>query len=107
MRQLKLDYYLSFFFRMCQVYHVIALSAIIGISLAFPDANNNGQDATQEPLVTLSLGKIKGSVLTTRLGKPIFAFRGIRYAKAPVEELRFKVCNIVDLDWRFSLPSIW
>lgn len=78
---------------MYQVYQIIALAAILGIALAFPDANNNGQDATKEPLVTLTLGKIRGSTLTTRLGKTIFSFRGIRYAKPPVEELRFKVCD--------------
>lgn len=75
---------------MCRVRHIIVLLTILSISLAFPEATN-GQDTTTEPLVTLTLGKIKGSTLTSRLGKPIFSFRGIRYAKAPVDELRFKV----------------
>ncbi|CAH1102056.1 unnamed protein product [Psylliodes chrysocephalus] len=43
-----------------------------------------------EPLVTISLGQIKGSIITSRLAKPIYSFRGIRYARAPVNELRFK-----------------
>ncbi|XP_064213592.1 esterase FE4 [Tribolium castaneum] len=45
---------------------------------------------SQSVEVTTSLGKILGSTHTTRLGKTIFAFRGIRYAKAPTNELRFK-----------------
>jgi carboxylesterase type B len=35
-------------------------------------------------------GEIEGSTLTSRLGKTIYSFRGIRYAKAPINELRFK-----------------
>ncbi|KAF2886687.1 hypothetical protein ILUMI_19486 [Ignelater luminosus] len=44
----------------------------------------------KNPIVTTSLGKVKGAILTTLLGKPIYSFRGIRYAKPPVDELRFK-----------------
>jgi carboxylesterase type B len=40
--------------------------------------------------VTTPSGKIEGSTLTSRLGKTIYSFRGIRYAKAPISELRFK-----------------
>lgn len=75
--------------------YYIVLASVLGVCLAFPDANNNAQEVNKEPLVTLPLGKIKGSLLTSRLGKPIFSFRGIRYAKAPVEELRFKVFNLI------------
>lgn len=71
--------------------HIIALATILGVSLAFPDANNNEHDTPNEPLVRISLGQIRGSTLTSRLGRTICSFRGIRYAKAPVEELRFKV----------------
>lgn len=70
--------------------HIIALTTILGISLALPDANNE-PNILKEPSVTLTLGQVKGSTLTSRLGKPIYSFRGIRYAKPPVGELRFKV----------------
>ncbi|KAJ3646360.1 hypothetical protein Zmor_023950 [Zophobas morio] len=40
--------------------------------------------------VSTPLGQIVGTTLTTRLGKTIYAFRGIRYGKPPVNELRFK-----------------
>ncbi|CAG9854756.1 unnamed protein product [Phyllotreta striolata] len=43
-----------------------------------------------EPLVSTPLGQIKGTVITSRLAKPIYSFRAIRYAKAPVDDLRFK-----------------
>jgi len=36
------------------------------------------------------LGEVQGSMLTSRQGKHIYAFRGIRYAKAPINELRFQ-----------------
>ncbi|KAG5884814.1 hypothetical protein JTB14_012022 [Gonioctena quinquepunctata] len=43
------------------------------------------------PVVTTSLGKIRGSSdFKTRLGKTIYAFRNIRYAKPPINELRFQ-----------------
>lgn len=48
---------------------------------------------TQAPRVTTPLGEIEGSILTTRLGKPIFSFRNIRYAKPPVGDLRFRVIS--------------
>ncbi|XP_056638299.1 juvenile hormone esterase-like [Diorhabda sublineata] len=43
-----------------------------------------------ELLINTPLGQIKGSVIHSRLGKQIFSFRGIRYAKPPINELRFK-----------------
>lgn len=46
------------------------------------------------PQVTTPLGNIKGSILTTVRGKPIYSFRGIRYAKPPIDELRFQVSSL-------------
>ncbi|KAK9883515.1 hypothetical protein WA026_001691 [Henosepilachna vigintioctopunctata] len=43
-----------------------------------------------KPLVSSPLGQYQGSVLTNSFGQSIFSFRGIRYAEAPVKELRFK-----------------
>lgn len=37
------------------------------------------------------LGKVRGSVMKTRLGREFRAFRGIPYAKPPINSLRFKV----------------
>ena len=58
--------------------------------LCSPLPYTNGE-ATVDPEAEISLGKIKGSILETRLGKPIYSFRGIKYAKPPTGEKRFKV----------------
>lgn len=73
-----------------------ALIIFLGYALAFPEPNERTKrSATENPIVTTPLGQIKGTVMTSRLGKPIYSFRGIRYAKAPVNELRFKVSNLM------------
>lgn len=43
------------------------------------------------PELSISLGKIKGSMMRTRLNKDIYAFRGLRYAESPVGKRRFEV----------------
>lgn len=48
-------------------------------------------DFYEEPIVLTGLGHVRGSVLRSRLGELFYAFRGIRYAKPPVDDLRFKV----------------
>lgn len=45
----------------------------------------------EKPIILTGLGYIQGSALRSRLGKLFYGFRGIRYAKAPVGDLRFKV----------------
>lgn len=45
----------------------------------------------ETPVVETSVGKVRGSVLESRLGDPFYAFRGIPYAQSPINELRFKV----------------
>ncbi|KAJ6649255.1 Juvenile hormone esterase [Pseudolycoriella hygida] len=47
-------------------------------------------DLYEEPVVLTGLGHVRGSVLRSRLGELFYAFRGIRYAKPPVDDLRFK-----------------
>lgn len=41
--------------------------------------------------VNTDKGSIRGRYLKSRLGRSFLAFRGIRYAEAPVDELRFQV----------------
>ncbi|XP_022222582.2 juvenile hormone esterase [Drosophila obscura] len=41
-------------------------------------------------VITTALGKIRGTILPSQSGRNFFAFRGIPYAKAPVERLRFR-----------------
>lgn len=45
----------------------------------------------EEPIVKTPLGLIKGSLMSTRLNKTIFAFRGVRYGKSTGGERRYKV----------------
>lgn len=67
------------------------LAALLALALAYPNPDGNAAPTDSEnPIVTAPLGQIQGTVIQSRLGKHIFSFRGIRYAKAPVEELRFQ-----------------
>jgi hypothetical protein len=61
------------------------------IFVVFLMTMNVHNSVLQEPVVDTDLGKIQGVVLTTLLEKSFYAFRGIRYGKAPIEELRFRV----------------
>lgn len=46
--------------------------------------------SNENPIIKTKLGSIKGKILASRLGEEFQAFRGIRYAKPPINELRFK-----------------
>ncbi|KAI4501643.1 hypothetical protein M0802_002978 [Mischocyttarus mexicanus] len=56
-------------------------------------------DSTPDnPVVEAPVGKIRGTILTSRLGKSIYSFRSVSYAKPPVGENRFKDAIPAD-DW--------
>ncbi|KOX76875.1 Esterase FE4 [Melipona quadrifasciata] len=57
------------------------------------------QTTEEQPLVTAPIGKIRGSILTSRLGRKIYSFRGIRYGEPPIGEQRFQP-PIPANDWR-------
>lgn len=44
---------------------------------------------TSGEIVDLDVGRIEGSVLTTRIGEPFHAFRRVPYAEPPIGSLRF------------------
>ena len=45
-----------------------------------------------DPLVVeTTYGKIRGSTVKSRLGKTIYSFRSVRFAKPPLGPLRFQV----------------
>ncbi|CAH0564912.1 unnamed protein product [Brassicogethes aeneus] len=51
----------------------------------------SGEEENANTIITTPMGKIEGSIpFQTRLGRDIFSFRGIRYAKAPIDDLRFQ-----------------
>jgi hypothetical protein len=62
--------------------HVVLLNLIVFVAC---------QD--ENPQVSTPLGDVLGSILTSRLNKTIYAFRGIRYAQPPVKDLRFQVSD--------------
>lgn len=47
--------------------------------------------ASQDYEFQIEDGKIRGTTMKTRFGQNFLAFRGIRYAEAPVGDLRFQV----------------
>lgn len=47
----------------------------------------------EDNILSLSQGKIKGSILKSRNGREFKAFQGIPYAKSPVGDLRLKVIS--------------
>ncbi|XP_030763816.1 esterase E4-like [Sitophilus oryzae] len=67
------------------------ISTLLALAVALPNPDTNATPKDGESLiVTTPLGQIQGSVIQSRLGKHIYSFRGIRYALAPVQELRFQ-----------------
>ncbi|XP_043523874.1 esterase E4-like isoform X1 [Frieseomelitta varia] len=57
------------------------------------------QSTEEQPLVTAPIGKIRGSIFTSRLGRKIYSFRGIRYGEPPIGEQRFQPPMPAN-DWR-------
>ncbi|CAD1469122.1 unnamed protein product, partial [Heterotrigona itama] len=57
------------------------------------------QSTEEQPLVTAPIGKIRGSIFTSRLGRKIYSFRGIRYGEPPIGQQRFQP-PIPANDWR-------
>lgn len=77
----------------------VPLHILLGIAVlcCATSALKASDSAAEAPIIVqTSLGRIRGSVLQSRLGVPFYAFRGIRYAKAPLAEHRFRVAEPVD-----------
>ncbi|KYM82670.1 Esterase FE4 [Atta colombica] len=71
---------------------VILFAACVAVVLA--DDNLTGE----EHEVTAPIGRIRGSMIISRLGKKIYSFRGVRYAEPPTGQQRFQVA-IPAADW--------
>lgn len=70
---------------------VLLISCIFGVS-----GESNADD--QFKIVKTTNGQIRGVRNTTLLnGVPFYAFKGIPYAKPPIDDLRFKVNFIFTL----------
>ncbi|BET01052.1 Carboxylesterase [Nesidiocoris tenuis] len=59
-------------------------------TLVFAFAEGARQSAATSPLVSAPAGKFSGYRMTSSQGRDFWAFSGIRYAKAPIGNLRFK-----------------
>ncbi|XP_014599187.1 PREDICTED: esterase E4-like [Polistes canadensis] len=71
---------------------VVALSTFFVLAIANDSTTNEGI------IVNAPVGKIRGTILTSRLGKEIYSFRNVIYAEPPVGEKRFKA-PIPVKDW--------
>lgn len=70
----------------------IILSLFIGSINCAPQTKITSKVITN-PIVITPLGTMRGTIFESRLGKTIYSFLGVPYAKPPVEELRFKVTS--------------
>ncbi|XP_011690504.1 PREDICTED: esterase FE4-like [Wasmannia auropunctata] len=69
---------------------VILLSVVVVL------ADDNLADEHYE--IVAPIGRIRGSTMTSRLGRKIYSFRGVRYAEPPTGQQRFQVA-IPAADW--------
>lgn len=69
----------------------ILLCFCLCFALALQGTRADVNVCEESAVVQTPLGEIRGSVLQSRLGNHFYAFRGIRYAQAPIGPLRFKV----------------
>ncbi|XP_043269298.1 uncharacterized protein [Venturia canescens] len=66
------------------------LVTFVLVTLTLPQ-DAAGNNIPVNPEVSTPLGRIKGSLMTSRLNQEIYAFRGIRYGEPPTGDLRFEV----------------
>lgn len=75
------------------------LALLACASTAIGEDNNTAEGLDRElsdMVLTTALGKIRGTLLPSQIGRNFYAFRGIPYAKPPVGALRFKPPEPVD-----------
>ena len=65
------------------------VAVVLGVVLNI-NIHSESKEVLDETVVEINLGKIKGSIFTTRLDKKFIGFRGIRYAEPPIDNLRFQ-----------------
>ncbi|XP_076396750.1 uncharacterized protein LOC100876166 [Megachile rotundata] len=74
-----------------QVFKMKGIFILFGIFVAINAQHTKGiSKANENPIVAAPIGKIRGSILTSRLGKQIYSFRGVRYGEPPTGQQRFK-----------------
>ncbi|XP_018786077.1 PREDICTED: venom carboxylesterase-6 [Bactrocera latifrons] len=77
-----------------------ALLTVLALATGANGEDNNTAEGLDRELsdmvLTTALGKIRGTLLPSQIGRNFYAFRGIPYAKPPVGALRFKPPEPVD-----------
>lgn len=75
----------------------LSLALIFGVASAYPNPDPDPVSKTTSqhnilvPTITTTGGDVKGSVTISRLGKTIYSYKGLRFAKPPLKDLRFQV----------------
>ncbi|XP_063229237.1 juvenile hormone esterase-like isoform X1 [Bacillus rossius redtenbacheri] len=70
---------------------VVLALAVVGGGGGGGGGARHREAAGDQPVVRTAQGRLKGSVMQSRLGRNIYAFRGVRFAEPPLGELRFKL----------------
>ncbi|XP_015176905.1 PREDICTED: esterase E4-like [Polistes dominula] len=76
----------------------ISILVVVLLSTFFVLAIANDSTTDENIIVEAPVGKIRGTFLTSRLGRKIYSFRSVRYGEPPVGEKRFQVATPVR-DW--------
>jgi Carboxylesterase type B len=84
---------LSCFVYIKTIYTVMRMLLAVLVVAAVLTSTQGLGSGSEDPVVITSLGALRGSILTSRLGRQIYSFRGVRFAQPPVGNLRFKVKN--------------
>lgn len=73
---------------------LIIIFLTIYLQSVYTQTENEEKEANEDlKIIKLKKGSIRGKKLFTLFNnKPYYAFKGIPYAKPPINELRFKVC---------------
>lgn len=97
---------------MCGTIDSILFCFCLWFAIALQGNRADVNSSEDSPVVQTALGEIRGRVLRSRLGNRFYAFRGVRYAQAPIGSLRFKVRAVhhdffpnVFTHTHFSLPG--
>ena len=69
-----------------------ALVAVLAVAAVLASTQGRGQ-GSEDLVVQTAQGRLRGSILTSRKGRQIYSFRGVRFAQPPIGNLRFKVKN--------------
>lgn len=74
--------------------HLVSLVAAVVLFLCVAVSRSAAQ-SENDPIVNTQSGRVRGRQRMTLFNrKSYYSFEGIPYAKAPVGELRFKVCIV-------------